>query len=82
MSLKKIIMLVILSITCFSCTNLGISIYTYGKNVHIGTNTSTGIILGKLQESKNKMYKNITEKFNSDDVIISAVLLRDFLYSL
>ena len=33
-------------------------------------------------KSKNKMYKNITEKFNRDDVIISAVLLRDFLYSL
>ena len=52
MSLKKIIMLVILLITCFSCTNLGISIYTDGKNVHIGTNTSTWIIIGKLQETK------------------------------
>ena len=34
------------------------------------------------KNAENKMYKNITEKFNSDDVIISAVLLRDFLYSL
>lgn len=57
MSLKKFIMLVTLLITCFSCTNLGISIYTDGKNVHIGTNTSTGIILGKLQETINKKNK-------------------------
>ena len=52
MSLKKIIMLMILLVTCFSCSSLGISIYTDGKNVHIGTNTSTGIILGKIQETK------------------------------
>lgn len=32
--------------------------------------------------SKNKMYKNLTEGFTDDEVIISVVLLRDFLYSL
>lgn len=31
---------------------------------------------------RHKMYKKITEEFTRDDVIISAVLLRDYLYSL
>ena len=39
------------------------------------------ILYGVLYiKSKNKMYKNITEKFNSYDVIIYAELIRDFLY--
>lgn len=33
-------------------------------------------------KSKNKMHKTITEELSDDDVIISAVLLRDYLYSL
>ena len=33
-------------------------------------------------KSKNKMYKSITEQFDDNDVIISAVLLRDYLYSI
>lgn len=33
-------------------------------------------------KGKNKMYKGITENFSDDEVIISSVLLRDYLYSL
>lgn len=33
-------------------------------------------------QGNSKMYKYITEKFSDDEVIISAVLLRDFLYTL
>ena len=31
---------------------------------------------------KNKMHKKLTEGFKDNEVVISAVLLRDFLYSL
>lgn len=33
-------------------------------------------------KSRNKMYTSISENFNDEDVIISAVLLRDYLYSI
>lgn len=33
-------------------------------------------------QGKHKMFKKITEEFEDDEVIISAVLLRDYLYSL
>ena len=33
-------------------------------------------------KSNNKMFKNLTKNFSDDEVIISAVLLRDYLYSI
>ena len=33
-------------------------------------------------KSRNKMYTMISENFGDDDIIISAVLLRDYLYSI
>lgn len=33
-------------------------------------------------KSRNKMYTMISENFGNDDIIISAVLLRDYLYSI
>lgn len=33
-------------------------------------------------KSNNKMYKRITEEFSDNEVIISAVLLRDYLYTI
>jgi putative type II site-specific deoxyribonuclease len=49
-----------------------------GKNVK-----TIAILDGVLYiESRNKMYKSITEQFDDNDVIVSAVLLRDYLYSI
>ena len=49
-----------------------------GKNVK-----TIAILDGVLYiESQNKMYKSITEQFDDNDVIVSAVLLRDYLYSI
>jgi len=33
-------------------------------------------------KSQTKMYKSISKQFEDSDVIISALLLRDYLYSL
>lgn len=50
------------------------------KNIKIKT---IAILDGVLYiPSKNKMYKNICNNFNDDEVIISAILLRDYLYSI